>query len=112
MLAKTRRAERGQLTEPSVVETTRARLYGNIPNAGVGTLYYPALAFGVWVLHKPDALIALLAASALAAATSAYLAYSLLFITRMSCKYCWASHAVNWTLFACVAALFKLSYWR
>jgi uncharacterized membrane protein len=44
----------------------------------------------VWVL--------VLAAAAGAAAFSAYLAYSLLFVTRMPCVYCWTGHVVNWSL--------------
>ena len=112
MLAKTRRAERGELTEPSVVQTARARLFGNVPNAALGSLYYPALAIGIWV--APLAFMpVLLAASLFAAGTSIVLAYSLLFVTRMPCPFCWTSHAINWILAVCNALLlFKISYWR
>lgn len=96
MLRKSMRAERGLLAEPSVVQTPRARLFGGIPNASIGALYYPLLAAGVWA---GIAVLPLLAAAALAAAlTSVLLAYSLLFVTRMPCVYCWTSHIVNWTL--------------
>ena len=44
MLAKTRRAERGELAEASVVQTPRARLYGGASNALLGAVYYPAVA--------------------------------------------------------------------
>ena len=37
-----------------------------------------------------------------AAAFSAYLAYSLLVVTRMSCTYCWTGHVVNWSLIVLV----------
>jgi uncharacterized membrane protein len=46
---------------------------------------------------------AALAAAAAAAAFSAYLAYSLLFVTRMPCVYCWTSHVVNFSLILLVA---------
>jgi uncharacterized membrane protein len=35
---------------------------------------------------------------AFAAITSAVLAYSLLFITKLPCPYCWTAHAVNWMM--------------
>lgn len=102
MLGKTRRDERGLLSEPSVVQTPRARLFGGLPNALLGALYYPLMAAGVWIAlaHVPALELALLAVSAVAAATSLVLAYSLLFVTKMPCPYCWASHAVNWLLFS------------
>lgn len=112
MLAKTRRAERGLLGEPSVVQTPRARLFGNIPNAAFGALYYPLLAIGVWVAHSPLVWTAVLAAAAFAAIVSAVLAYSLLFVTRMPCPYCWTSHAINWILLTVLTTLVKLSYWH
>ena len=106
MLRKAGRAERGELTEPSVVQTPRARLFGRIPNAAFGTLYYPALALGVWIAHAPWQVGGLLAVSLLAAATSIALAYS-------PCVYCWTSHLVNWALALLLASAFvKLSYWQ
>ena len=51
------------------------------------------LTFGV-----PGVWLAALGASLFAAGFSLYLAYSLLFVTRMPCLYCWTSHAVNWLL--------------
>jgi uncharacterized membrane protein len=108
MLAKTRRADRGKLLEPSVVQSPRARLYGGIPNAAVATVYYPALATCVWLLRSPPAAVLTLAAVAFAAVTSARLAYSLLFITRRSCPYCWTAHWVNWTLAVLTPWLFKI----
>jgi uncharacterized membrane protein len=98
MLVKTRRAQRGELREPSVVETPRARLFGGVPNALLGAVYYPAVAVGIWFERTPAVAAALLVAITLAALTSLFLAYSLLFITRRPCPYCWASHAVNWAL--------------
>jgi uncharacterized membrane protein len=108
MLAKSVRAARGELTEPSVVETQRARLFFGVPNAFFGVLYYCALAAVTWLWHPPAALAVALAAAVLAACTSAYLAYSLLFVTRRSCPYCWAGHVVNWALLATVPWLLVL----
>lgn len=108
MLAKTRRAARGELIEPSVVQTERARLFFGVPNALFGVLYYAALAAVTWFAHAPAALAAGLAATVLAGCTSAYLAYSLLFVTRRSCPYCWTGHIVNWALLATVPWLLVL----
>ncbi len=98
MLAKTRRAERGELTEESVVQTPRARLYGGASNALLGAAYYPVVAIAVWLVRTPLTAAALGAAIAFAALTSAVLAYSLLFVTRRPCAYCWTGHIVNWAL--------------
>jgi len=99
MLAKARRAARGELEEPSVVQTARARLFGGLPNALIGAIYYLAMGLGVWWARGPLE-VALLAAALLAAGTSLALAYSLLFVTRRACPYCWTGHLVNWTLLA------------
>ena len=99
MLGKTRRAERGELSEPSVVQSPRARLLGGTPNALVGAIYYPSLAGASWLSSVvPPLAVAALAAAAVAAAASLFLAWSLLFITRRACTYCWTAHLVNWAL--------------
>src|SRR5580704_15887485 len=77
MLAKTRRAELGLLEEPSVVQRPAARLYGGVPNALLGGLYYPALAIAVWFGHGHVVSVIVLTIVAFAAITSAALAYSL-----------------------------------
>jgi uncharacterized membrane protein len=105
MLRKTRRAARGELAGPSVVKTPRAQLFG-VPNSLLGSLYYPALALAVWWVRGPLETSVLLAAVLLAALTSAALAYSLLFITRRECPYCWTSHVVNWSLLVLCGWLF------
>ena len=113
MLRKAMRAERGELSEPSVVQTPRAKLFGGIPNAAIGALYYPALGVGIWIAAAPWSLGLLLVAALLAAGTSVALARSLLVVTRMPCVYCWTSHVVNWTLaFVLLATFLKLSYWQ
>lgn len=98
MLGKTRRAERGELTEPSVVQTPQARLFAGVPNALLGSLYYPSLAVAVWLVRPGFWSYAVEGIVFLAAATSLILAFSLLFVTRRACPYCWTGHAVNWTL--------------
>ncbi|HTX59160.1 MAG TPA: vitamin K epoxide reductase family protein [Verrucomicrobiae bacterium] len=106
MLAKTRRAEQGRLLEASVVQTPRARLYG-VSNALLGAVYYPAVALGIWLLRAPWALVSLLIIVGFAALTSLVLAYSLLFVTRRPCPYCWTAHAINWSLAALCFCLIK-----
>jgi uncharacterized membrane protein len=105
MLNKSRRAARGEIEGPSVVKTPRAHLFG-VPNSLLGSLYYPALGLAVWFAQGRLMTIVLLAAVVLAAATSAVLAYSLLFVTRRECAYCWASHAVHWALLLICGWLF------
>jgi uncharacterized membrane protein len=98
MLAKTRRAELGLLEEPSVVQRPAARLYGGVPNALLGAVYYPALAIATWFPLGHVLSVIVLTIVAFAAITSAVLAYSLLFVTKRPCPYCWTAHAVNWSL--------------
>ncbi|HET9030703.1 MAG TPA: vitamin K epoxide reductase family protein [Candidatus Aquilonibacter sp.] len=113
MLAKSGRAARGELTEPSVVQTPRARLLGGVSNAAFGIAYYLLLGLGVWLATQPWQAGLLVAASVAAAAMSVVLAYSLLFVTRMPCPYCWTSHGVNAILAICtVLNLFKIIYWH
>ena len=100
MLGKARRAERGELAAPSVVLSPRARLFGGVSNAAIGCLYYPALAAAIWFVRTPAVGWGVLGASALAAVTSLALAWSLLFVTRRWCAYCWTAHTINWTLAA------------
>jgi uncharacterized membrane protein len=100
MLRKSMLAEQGRLSEPSVVQTARAKLFGGLPNALFGTFYYPALAAVSWFAAARLPLYLALAVAACAAATSAYLGYSLLFITKRSCAFCWTAHVVNWALLA------------
>jgi uncharacterized membrane protein len=105
MLAKTRRAELGLLEEPSVVQLPRARLYGGLPNALLGSLYYPAAAAAAWFEGDGALSLVVLTIVAFAAATSVVLAYSLLFVTKRPCPYCWTAHAVNWLLLLCFCAI-------
>jgi uncharacterized membrane protein len=100
MYRKSIRAARGELLESSVVETPRARVFAGTPNAAFGLAYYAALAAAVPFLGFTAVWTAAFAAALTAALFSVYLAYSLLFVTRMPCFYCWTSHAVNAVLVA------------
>ncbi len=91
MLNKSRRAARGEVKGPSVVKTPRAHLFG-VPNSLLGTFYYPGVAVAVWVLHGRVSAAILAAGRAGCRGYVAYLAYSLLYITRRECPYCWTSH--------------------
>lgn len=105
MLNKSRRAARGEVKGPSVVKTPRAHLFG-VPNSLLGSLYYPGMALAVWVARGRISELVILIAALGAAATSAYLAYSLIYVTRRECPYCWTAHIVNWSLLALCAYLF------
>jgi len=98
MARKAARDARGELTEPSVVQRPAARAIGGIPNAWLGLAYYVALAVATPFLGNHIVWLGAMTAGLLAAAMSLYLAYSLLFVTRMPCPYCWTSHVANWAL--------------
>jgi uncharacterized membrane protein len=103
MLRKSALAERGALDGPSVVKEPHARLFFGLPNALFGSLYFPFVVIGVW-FFPPALHWFVIAAVAAAAATSLFLAYSLLFITKRECPYCWTGHAVNALLLVLVPA--------
>ena len=112
MQAKARRAEAGALSEPSVVQTPRARLLFGLTNASFGIIYYLAMGSLIWLATAPWQAALLLAASLAAAGMSVVLAYSLLFVTRMPCPYCWTSHCINWLLaFGNLYGLIKIIHW-
>jgi len=104
MTAKAVRHARGELVEPSVVGQPRARLVGGIPNSVLGLAFYGLMIPAAWFLSVPAVYEAAFIASVAAAAVSVYLAYSLLFITRMPCPFCWTGHVVNWSLLVLVIA--------
>jgi uncharacterized membrane protein len=106
-------AKKGLLPEPSVVQTSRARLLFGMTNASFGIVYYLAMGAGVWFVAQPWQAATALAASLAAGAMSVVLAYSLLFVTKMPCPYCWTSHVINWLLVLCnLFGLIKLSHWQ
>jgi len=104
MQGKANRYARGEVAEPSVVQQPRARVFGGVANSSFGIAYYALLLIAAWFLNTPLVYDAALVAALLAAALSAYLAYSLLFITRMPCPFCWTGHAVNWMLLVLLLA--------
>ncbi|GAC1388715.1 MAG: hypothetical protein NVSMB31_03240 [Vulcanimicrobiaceae bacterium] len=108
MARKAARAQAGELTEPSVVQQPAARLFFGIPNAVFGVFYYLGAGLAVWWIGSL-LWIPLLLAAAGAALVSLYLAYSLLFVTKMPCPFCWTSHAVNWLLIVQLTLLHKLT---
>lgn len=99
---------RGALEEASVVQTARARAIGGVPNSFLGIAYYLSLGLAAFFLAVPGVYVAALVASVLAATMSLYLAYSLLFVTKMPCANCWTGHTVNWALFV----LLVVGYWH
>ncbi|HET9342949.1 MAG TPA: vitamin K epoxide reductase family protein [Candidatus Eremiobacteraceae bacterium] len=98
MQRKAMDARDGRLTDASVVQTPRARVVGGVPNSLIGICYYLALGILSFGLTEPAVYLPALIAVSLAAAMSLYLAYSLLFVTKMPCLYCWTGHIVNWAL--------------
>jgi len=100
MARKSLRAARGGLSEASVVDSERARAIGGLPNSFFGLAYYLALALCVPFAGLPLVWTGAFIAVVAAAVFSIYLAYSLLFVTKMPCPFCWSSHAVNWSLVA------------
>jgi len=106
MQRKAMLAREGALSEPSVVQTPRARVLGGVPNSSFGIAYYSLLAVASFALATPWVLNVALIAATLAALMSAYLAYSLLFVTKMPCVNCWTGHIVNWVLLAVLVMLY------
>lgn len=98
MLRKSIRAKHGEVKGPSVVKSPRSRLFAGLPNALFGVLYYIGVAAVTWLAHSRIWFIAAELAALFAAGTSLYLAYSLLYVTKKWCPYCWTAHAVNWSL--------------
>ena len=79
----------------SVLQTPRAKIFG-VPNSSFGIFLYIFLILDAF--FKFPVWIGLFFLS-LALARSVYLAYSLLFVTRIPCPLCFTSHAVNLILF-------------
>ena len=77
-----------------VLETPRAKIFG-IPNSAFGLGIYGYLMLAGNALAPQWGLFL----TALALGRSVFLAYSLLFVTRIPCKLCFTTHAINLTLF-------------
>jgi uncharacterized membrane protein len=86
-----------QLEEKScllVLDTPRAKIFG-VPNSAFGIGLYLYIVLDLF--YFPPLLGFIL--MSLALLRSFYLAYSLLFITRIPCRLCFTSHAINLVLF-------------
>ena len=90
----------GERTCAGIVYTPRARVLG-IPNSVLGQIFYLVLMAGVVgnFILSPPFLYFYLAGSLLTVLLGILLTYSLLFITRVPCKLCFTSHAINLVIF-------------
>ena len=90
----------GEATCASIVFTPDARVFG-VPNSLLGQIYYAALLAGApaGALDAPWPRAAWLAASLVTVGLGAYLTWSLVFVTRVACVLCFASHAINAVIF-------------
>jgi uncharacterized membrane protein len=104
MYAKAVRYERGAIDSPSVVQSPRARVLGGVPNAAIGLIYYGAMLVVAWGIRFPVIWLGAIVAASAAALLSIYLAYSLLFVTKQRCPFCWTGHALNWAILALLIA--------
>ena len=90
----------GEQTCSSIVFTARARVFG-LPNSLLGQVFYVVLiaaVVGDFLFTKPLVYFYLLA-SLVTVFLGMYLSYSLLFLTRVPCKLCFTSHAINLLIF-------------
>jgi len=88
-----------QLKEAScqlVIYTPRAKLFG-VPNSVYGIALYLYLA--AFLLGAPLSEWFAIVATGLAVVRSLYLAYSLIFVTRVACPLCFTTHLINTILF-------------
>jgi uncharacterized membrane protein len=90
----------GERTCSSIVHTPRARVLG-LPNSVLGQIFYLALMAGILggFMFSVPFFYVYLAGSLLTVLLGVYLTYSLLFLTRVSCKLCFTSHAINLVIF-------------
>src|SRR5579872_1604032 len=95
MYRKQRLIERGELLEDSIVSTPRAKALAGVSNALFGFLYFAGVLAALPWLQLRFVSLVVLAASLLAFGFSVYLAYSLLFVTKRPCAYCWTGHSIN-----------------
>ncbi len=89
----------------AVVFTPQARVFG-VPNSLLGQAYYLALLVGVLrgVALQPPWVFGYLALAATTVALAAYLSYALIYVLRVRCTLCFASHAINFILFLLLAS--------
>ncbi len=96
----------GERTCATIVFTPRARLLG-VPNSLLAQFFYAAIVVGLWeeFLFNSPFYYLYLSASLLTVFLGLYLSYSLLFLTRVTCKLCFTSHGINLAIF--LILLFK-----
>lgn len=98
----------------TILGTPRAKLWG-LPNSVYGIALYLYLMATVYVLFADVSAESRLVFSpwaglvflALASARSVYLAYSLIFVTKVPCPLCFTTHVINLILFFSV---FKMTF--
>ncbi len=88
-----------------VVFTPQARLFG-VPNSVLGQAYYLGLIIGLLqgVVFQRPWIYGYLAAAAVGVGLAAYLSHSLVYVLRARCTLCFASHAINTTIFLLLMA--------
>ena len=90
----------GRQTCATLVFTPRARLLG-VPNSVLGQVFYLAIMAGLLEegLLAPPFIFLYLGASFLTVLMGLFLTCSLIFVTRVPCKLCFTSHALNLVIF-------------
>ena len=78
----------------SVLDTPRAKLFG-VPNAVFGMAAYGYVILNLFFFPAWPGFLLL----SLALLRSLYLAYSLLFVTKIPCPLCFTTHGINLVLF-------------
>jgi uncharacterized membrane protein len=86
-----------------IIDTPRAKLFGT-PNSVFGIGLYAYLILNLSVYFPPIVALILLS---FAVIRSIYLAYSLIFITKVPCPLCFTSHIINIILLVLV---FKIAF--
>jgi len=108
MYRKSILAEAGKVKGKSVVKSPAARLFFGVSNSLWGIIFYVAVAIVMWFASGLVMWTLIFLALGAAALTSLYLAYRLVFVSKILCPYCWTSHAVNWSLVVLAAILYHL----
>lgn len=89
----------------SIVFTPRARVFG-LPNSLLGQIFYAAIIAAVsggFLFSEPIYTFYFLASLG-TVLLGFYLTYSLLFVTRVPCRLCFTSHAINLAIFVLLIA--------
>ena len=89
-----------------VVFTSQARLFA-VPNSLLGQAYYLSLVIGLLqgAALKGPWVYGYLAVASATVGLAAYLSYSLVYVLRVRCTLCFASHVINIILFFLLLAI-------